>query len=129
MADVTSVAIGATTVGANYEKHVIANGLPGRTLIIKLEDTNMTDAELKASIAYLTTAGGSGNGSDTDGPDAGSIVGLTTSTGSFVSGTSDDVTLAVNTTTAMASADIKSGLEALAGVTTATVLADFDQKY
>ena len=129
MADVTSVAIGATTVGANYEKHVIANGLPGRTLIIKLEDTNMTDAELKASIAYLTTAGGSGNGSDTDGPDAGSIVGLTTSTGSFVSGTSDDVTLAVNTTTRMAASAIKSGLEALAGVTTATVLADFDQKY
>lgn len=129
MADVTSVVIGATTVGANYEKHVIANGLPGRTLIIKLEDTNMTDAELKASIAYLTTAGGDGTGTDTGGPDAGSIVGLTTSTGSFVSGTSDDVTLAVNTTTAMAAADIETGLEALAGVTTATVLADFDQKY
>jgi len=129
MADVTSVAIGATTVGANYEKHVIANGLPGRTLIIKLEDSNMTDAELKASIAYLTTAGGSGNGSDTDGPDAGSIVGLTTSTGAFESGVSDDVTLAVTTTTTRAAATIKSDLEALAGVTTATVLADFDQKY
>ena len=129
MADVTSVAIGATTVGANFEKHVIFNGLGSRTLIIKLEDTNMTDAELKASIAYLTEAGGSGNGSDTDGPDAGTIVALTTSTGAFASGVSDDVTLAVQTTTTRASATIKSDLEALAGVTTATVLADFDQKY
>jgi hypothetical protein len=129
MADITSVAVGGTTVGANFEKHVISNGLGARTLIIKLEDSNMTDAELKASIAYLTTAGGSGNGSDTNGPDAGTIVGLTTSTGAFESGVSDDVTLALQTTTALAGSSIKSGLEALAGVTTATILADFDQKY
>lgn len=125
MADVTSVAVGATTVGANFEKHKVANGLGARTLIIKIEDSNMTDAELKASIAYLTSAGGSGNGSDTNGPDAGTIAGLTTSTGSFVSGTSDDVTIALQTSTTLAAASIKSGLEALAGVTTATVLADF----
>ena len=129
MADITSVVVGGSTVGANFEKHVVGNGLGARTLIIKLEDSNMTDAELKASIAYLTTAGGSGNGSDTNGPDAGTIVGLTTSTGAFESGTSDDVTLALQTTTTLAAASIKSGLEALAGVTTATVLADFDQNY
>lgn len=120
-----------TNVGANFEKHVSSNGFGARTLIIKLEDSNMTDAELKASIAYLTSAGGSGNGSDTNGPDAGTIVALASDGGDtgtapeFVSGESDEVTLAVQTTTSLAAATIKSNLEALAGVTTATVLADF----
>lgn len=119
-------------VVANYEKHVTANGLGGRTVIISVAHSNMTDAQLKATIAYLTSAGGAGTGSDTDGPDAWTIAGLTSDGGNaggsaFVSGESDIVYLALQGTGSAAAAALKTPLEALAGVTTVTVLADFDQ--
>jgi len=48
------------------------NGLGGRTLIVSVvkDSGDATEAELSAVIRALGQAGGSGNGSDTNGPDA-----------------------------------------------------------
>lgn len=91
MADVTSLAIGSTTVGANYEKFVNAQSDVGRELIISVTKSgsgNVTHAVLRAVLDQLTLAAGSGNGSDTNGPDAFTINAIGTADGSaFVSGT------------------------------------------
>ena len=127
MADLT-----ATTVAANYEKHNAFTSL-GRTVIVKIEHTDMTDAELQASIAYLSASAGDATGTDTGGPDAWTVVALASDGGdtstapAFVSGESDEVTLALQGTGSASTANIKTALEALAGVTTVTILADFDQ--
>lgn len=83
------------TVIANYKKHNIENGLNGRTLILKLAGSNLTDANLTTVIEYLTTSHGS-NGS---GDSAFTIAGLGTADGSaFVSGETDTVYLAIQGT-------------------------------
>ena len=109
MADVTSVVVGATTVGANYEKFFNSQSDVGTERIISVTKSgagNVTHAVLKAVLAQLTQAAGSGNGSDTNGPDAFTIGGMGTADGSaFDSGTTTVVFLRVqgdgtpNTTT------------------------------
>jgi hypothetical protein len=90
MADVTAVAVGATTVGANYNKFAINTSDAGRELVLSATKTNMTDADLLAVYRQLTQAGGAGTGADTDGPDAFTFAGFGTADGTaFVSGTTD----------------------------------------
>lgn len=91
MADVTNLAIGSTTVGANYEKFVNSQTDVGRELIISVTKSgggNLTHAVLRAVLDQLTLAGGSGNGSDTNGPDAFTVSAVGTANGAaFQSGT------------------------------------------
>lgn len=94
MADVTNLAVGATTVGANYNKFSNAQSDVGRELIISASKTNITHDDLLAVYRQLTQAGGDGTGSDTGGPDAFTLSSVGTADGSaFVSGTTDVVYL------------------------------------
>jgi hypothetical protein len=94
MADVTSVVVGATTVGANFNKFSISQSDVGRELIVKIAKTNITHAELSTIINAITVSGGDGTGSDKDGPDAFTVAAVGTADGSaFVSGTTDNVFL------------------------------------
>lgn len=94
MADVTSVVVGATTVGANFNKFSISQSDVGRELIVKIAKTNITHAELSTIINAITVSGGDGTGSDQDGPDAFTVAAVGTADGSaFVSGTTDNVFL------------------------------------
>jgi hypothetical protein len=97
MADVTSLAIGSTTVGANYEKFVNAQSDVGRELIISVTKSgsgNLTHAILKGVYNQLTQAGGDGTGTDVGGPDAFTLSSIGTANGSaFVSGTTTVVYL------------------------------------
>lgn len=54
------------------------NGLGGRTLIVSVEKGtgSATEANLSAVIRALGQAGGSGSGTDTDGPDAFTVAGV-----------------------------------------------------
>ena len=135
MADVTSRVetvsnAGATiaTFGANFNKPKNGNGLTGRTVIVRIEKAAMTDAELNASLAFLTQASGAAGALPADTADAFTIAGIAPvgNANQFVSGTTADVYLAIQGTGV--TTGIKAGLEALAGVTTATVVADFDQR-
>tara|TARA_B100001063_G_C16425914_1_gene386465 strand:+ start:143 stop:484 length:342 start_codon:yes stop_codon:yes gene_type:complete len=71
-----------------------SNGLGPRTRIINLAKSNMTSAELKAALDYLTTGGTPG----TD--DAHTIAGVAplTESGIFTSGTTDAVQVAIQGT-------------------------------
>lgn len=109
MANIISQSVGSTTVGANYLKHAISTSDAGRTLIVKIALSNMTDANLSTMINAIGQAGGSGSGTDDNGPDAFTVAGFGTADGTaFVSGTTDVVFLKVqgtgtfNTTTAAA---------------------------
>lgn len=95
MADVTSVAIGSTTVGANYEKHAIANGDAGREFIISITAAagTLTDAKLDDAIKYLTTNHGA------EATNAGTIGALGTSDGTPFDPTADTVVYAKLQTT------------------------------
>lgn len=87
MADLSSVAqaydnagaeITAARATANFEQIVNTQGLSGRILecsIVK-DAGDMTEAEFVAVLKAITLAGGSGNGSDTNGPDAFTVVGI-----------------------------------------------------
>jgi hypothetical protein len=89
MADVTSLVVGSTTVGANYEKHAINTSDAGRELIVKIAKTDITNAELNTIIREMTVQGGVGTASD-----AFTVAGVGTATGAaFVSGTTDVVFL------------------------------------
>jgi hypothetical protein len=113
-----SVVVGATTVGANYLKHQINQADVGRELIVKIAKTDMTDAELSAYIAYITTAHGSGGTGDS----AFTVAAVGTATGAaFVSGTTDVVFLRVQGTGDLTVATIN----ALTGTPTATIEAIF----
>lgn len=105
MADLTN-----TTVANNYQKFVVANGLPGRTLIVKLAGTNLTNADLLQVVGYLTsTHGVSGSGDD-----AFTVAGFGTADGSaFVSGTTDTVYLALTGTGNFTAADADMGISGL----------------
>lgn len=92
MPDVTGLVIGATTVGANYNKFSKAQSDVGRELIISASKTDMVDADLAAVYAQLTLAGGDGTGADYDGPDAFTLSSVGTADGAaFESGTTDVV--------------------------------------
>jgi hypothetical protein len=137
MADITTVRqtsdnsgnqIAAANAGANFNKPKNGNGLGVRTVIVKIDKTNMTDAELNASIAFLTLASGVAGALPGNTQEAFTVAGIVSDEagGEFVSGTSDTVTLALQGTGDVT--NMKAGLEALAGVTTATVQAVFDQR-
>jgi hypothetical protein len=90
------------TFGANFGKHSLSQSDVGRELIISVTKSgsgNITDTLLTAVRAQLTLAGGSGNGSDQNGPDAFTIGAVGTADGSaFVSGTTTVVFLRVQGT-------------------------------
>jgi hypothetical protein len=104
MADLTAVAqiysnagaaITASQLGANNYKHAINQADVGRELIVKLAGTNLTDANLSAVIAYITTSHGSAGAGDS----AFVVAAVGTADGTaFVSGETDTVFLRVQGT-------------------------------
>jgi hypothetical protein len=96
MPDVRDLAIGATTVGANYEKFVKAQSDVGKEIIISATKAGGLDHDdLLAVYSQLTLTGGTPgyNTPDLDGPDAFTLssVGLATANAAFVSGTTTTV--------------------------------------
>jgi hypothetical protein len=91
----TNVPAPGGVVDDNYNKHVINTSDAGAELVIQVTKSgsgNLTDAILLGVYRQLTQAGGSGNGSDTNGPDAFTFAAFGTADGSaFVSGTTTDV--------------------------------------
>ena len=96
------------------------NGAGGRTRIINLAKTNMTEAELQAALEFLAAGGTAG----TD--DGHTIAGVSvlTENGIFTSGTTDAVQVAIQGTGAF-TAGANFGIGST-GVTSA-LLADFNQ--
>lgn len=81
-----------STLGANALKHSIATSDAGRTLIVSVTKSNITNTELNTIINYMTTSHGSGTPSTGD--SAFTVAGVGTADGSaFVSGTTDVVFL------------------------------------
>lgn len=81
-----------TYITNNYLKNARANGTNGRTLVVKVYDSNsnITDDTLNQVIAYLTTS----HGTDGSGDDAFTVAGLGKADGSaFVTNTGDTVYL------------------------------------
>lgn len=110
MADITSSTVGSTTVGANYLKHSISTSDAGRTLILKLAGTNLTDADLQSVINYITTSHGVSGSGDS----AFTVAGFGTADGSaFVSGTTDNVFLKVQGTGDLTVATADMGISGL----------------
>jgi hypothetical protein len=86
MVDVTSVVVGATTVGANYNKFAINTSDAGRELIVSATKTGgFRDQDLLVIYRQLTLAGGtpSYNTPDLNGPDAFTFAGFGTANGTF----------------------------------------------
>ena len=105
MADLTN-----TTVASNYNKFSNSNGTNGRTLILKLAGTNLTDADLKAVEGYITSAHGVSGSGDS----AFTVAGFGTADGSaFVSGTTDTVYMAIQGTGDITVADADMGISGL----------------
>ena len=103
----------ATSVANNYKKFNIENGLNGRTLIVKVYDSNsaLTHDTLTAVINYLTTA----HGSNGTGDSAFTVAGVGTADGSaFTSGTTDTVFLALQGTGDFTAADADTGISGVA---------------
>ena len=82
MANLISQAVGSTTFGVNYEQLVNTQGLSGRIIVADISKTgaDATEAEIVATLKALGSAGGSGNGTDTNGPDAFTVVGFNAAT-------------------------------------------------
>ena len=125
MADITTVAqiydnsgneITAARIAAN-RKTVAGQGIAGRTRIINLANTNMTQAELDACILFLTRGGVAGTN------DAHTVVGVSclTESGVFTPGTTDAVQVAIQGTGAFTAAADFGGVTG----TTSSLLADF----
>ena len=97
MADLTG-----TTIAANYNQIVNTQGLGGRTLICTIvkDSGDATEAELVAVLQALGNAGGSGNGTDQNGPDAFTVAGISDFDGS------DPVYIALQGTGTPASAPV-----------------------
>ena len=110
-------AITAAYAPAN-KKAKSGNGIAGRTRIINLAKSNMTQAELDAAIAYLQL----GETSGTD--DAHTVVGISclTESGVFTPGTTDDVQIAIQGTGVLT---VGSNFGIGATGVTASLLADF----
>ena len=125
MADITAVAqiydnagveIQAARIGAN-RKTKSGQGIAGRTRIINLANSNMTQAELDAVILFLTRGGVAGTN------DAHTVVGVSclTEDGVFTPGTTDAVQVAIQGTGAFTAAADFGGVTG----TTSSLLADF----
>jgi hypothetical protein len=114
--DNAGVEITASRAAAN-KKVKAGQGIAGRTRIINLAKSNMTQAELDAAILYLQT----GETSGTD--DAHTVVGVSclTESGVFTPGTTDDVQVAIQGTGAFTAAADFGGVTG----TTSSLLADF----
>lgn len=109
------------TVVANYKKFNIENGSNGRSLVLKLAGSNLTDANLATVINYLTTAHGSGGSGDS----AFTVAGIGTADGTaFESGVTDTVYILAQGTGDTTVADLDCGIAGL----TITVEAIFVQK-
>ena len=89
MADASIQAQTYTNAGAavayattNFEQLVNTQGLSGRFIVVSIAKGtgSATEAELVSTLKKLGNAGGSGNGSDTNGPDAFTVVGFTAAT-------------------------------------------------
>ena len=91
MADVTSISqtysnagasIAGGVLGLNFEQLVNTQGLSGRLIVADIAKGtgSATEAELVSVLKALGSAGGSGNGSDTNGPDAFTVVGFKAAT-------------------------------------------------
>ena len=90
MPDVRGQVVGATTVGANYEKFQINTSDAGKEYIIKIDrnGTNLTTDNVLAAYRQLTQANGAGNGVPilvgADGADAGTFAAFGTADGTRV---------------------------------------------
>jgi hypothetical protein len=124
MANLTAYTPGELSVafGAN-KKAVAGQGIAGRTRIINLAKSNMTQAELDAALQYLAAGDVAGTN------DAHTIVGVSSDGGdaaadnSFVSGESDNVKVAIQGT-GVATMASNFGIGST-GIT-ATLVAEFD---
>lgn len=111
-----------TYITNNYLKNVRANGTNGRTLVLKLAGTDLTNDDLNSVIGYLTTP----HGSDGSGDSAFTIAGLGLANGgAFVSGTTDTVYLLVQGTGDVTVATADMGISGL----TITIEAIFQDNY
>ena len=102
----------------NGGKAGTSNGLGGRTRILNLAKTNMTEAELKAALQYLSAGDVAGTN------DAHTIAGVAplTESGVFTSGTTDTVQVAIQGTSAFtAGSNFGTGSTGV----TSSLLADF----
>jgi len=125
MADITTVAqiydnsgneVTAARASAN-KKAVNGQGIAGRTRIINLANTNMTQAELDAALQFLQAGGVKGTN------DAHTVVGVSclTESGVFTPGTTDDVQVAIQGTGAFTAAADFGGVTG----TTSSLIAEF----
>jgi hypothetical protein len=89
MADVSSLAQTYTNAGVavayattNFEQLVNTQGLSGNFIVASINKGtgSATEAEMVTVLKALGSAGGSGNGSDTNGPDAFTVVGFNAAT-------------------------------------------------
>ena len=111
-----------TYITNNYLKNVRSNGTNGRTLVLKLAGTDLTNDDLNSVIGYLTTS----HGVDGAGDSAFTIAGIATATGAaFVSGTTDTLFLLVQGTGDVTVATADMGVAGL----TITVEAVFQDNY
>jgi hypothetical protein len=118
MANLTAYTPGELSVafGAN-KKAVAGQGIAGRTRIINLANTNMTQAELDSVLQFLQAGGVKGTN------DAHTVVGVSclTEDGVFTPGTTDDVQVAIQGTGAFTAAADFGGVTG----TTSSLLAEF----
>ena len=130
MADLSSIrqttdnsgnAIAAAYASANLTAGNDTQGLAGRTLIVNIAKTDITATELSTIVTYIQ-AGKRTSGDDTT-SDAFVVAGITTPTGAaFVSGTTDNVVLALQGTGTFTTD--ASNAYGVTGAAT-TILADF----
>ena len=114
-------AITAAYAPANLTAGNDTQGLAGRTLIVNIAKTDITAAELSTIVTYIQ-AGKRTSGDDTT-SDAFVVAGITTPTGAaFVSGTTDNVVLALQGTGTFTTD--ASNAYGVTGAAT-TILADF----
>ena len=125
MADITAVAqiydnsgneITAARIAAN-RKTKSGQGIAGRTRIINLAKTNMTQAELDAAVLFLSAGGTAGTN------DAHTVLGVQplTESGVFTAGTTDAVQVAIQGTGAFTAAADFGGVTGV----TSSLLAEF----
>ena len=103
----------------NNAKAKAGTGVAGRTRIINLAKTNMTQTELDAAILYLSAGDVAGTN------DAHTVAGVSvlTESGVFTSGTTDDVQVAIQGTgVATMAADFGIGSTGV----TATLIAEYN---
>jgi hypothetical protein len=78
----TNAGVASAYATTNFEQLVNTQGLSGRFIVVSIAKGtgSATEAELVSTLKALGKAGGSGNGSDTNGPDAFTVVGFTAAT-------------------------------------------------